>query len=91
MAEKKTGAAARATELSLVVAAVFWGSNYAATKYAAEFSPLTFLVALRQGGLLLPLVLRSWAPKIFSASTSPNDVRSYASKEAVDKAYITGA
>jgi hypothetical protein len=27
------------TELSLMLAAVFWGTNYAATKYAAEFIP----------------------------------------------------
>ncbi len=65
MAEKKTGAAARATELSLVVAAVFWGANYAATKYAAEFLPPTFLVALRfaGGGLLLFCVLRLLEPE----------------------------
>jgi hypothetical protein len=29
------GRAAALTELSLLAAAVFWGSNYAATKYAA--------------------------------------------------------
>ncbi len=61
---EKTGAAIRATELSLVVAAVFWGANYAATKYAAGFLPPTFLVALRfaGGGLLLLLVLRLLEP-----------------------------
>jgi hypothetical protein len=33
------GKAAAFTELSLVLAAVFWGSNYAATKYAAGHLP----------------------------------------------------
>lgn len=61
---ERTGAAVRATELSLVIAAVFWGANYAATKYAAGFLPPTLLVALRfaGGGLLLLLVLRLLEP-----------------------------
>jgi hypothetical protein len=61
---EKAGAAIRATELSLVVAAMFWGANYAATKYAAGFLPPTFLVALRfaGGGLLLLIVLRLLEP-----------------------------
>ena len=54
-----------ATEVSLVLAATFWGLNFAATKYAAaSISPL-LLVALRftVGGLLLLLVLRLFEPK----------------------------
>ncbi|HZC84320.1 MAG TPA: DMT family transporter, partial [Rubrobacter sp.] len=54
-----------ATEVSLVLAATFWGLNFAATKYAtATISPLV-LVALRftVGGLLLVLVLRIFEPK----------------------------
>ena len=35
------------TEISLMLAAVFWGANYAATKYAAEFMPPLLIVALR--------------------------------------------
>ena len=57
--------AAAATEVSLVLAATFWGLNFAATKYAAAtISPL-LLVALRftVGGLLLLLVLRLLEPK----------------------------
>jgi drug/metabolite transporter (DMT)-like permease len=57
--------AAVATEVSLVLAATFWGLNFAATKYAtATISPM-LLVALRftLGGLLLLLVLRLFEPK----------------------------
>jgi drug/metabolite transporter (DMT)-like permease len=57
--------AAVATEISLVLAATFWGLNFAATKYAAAaISPL-MLVAIRftVGGLLLLLVLRLLEPK----------------------------
>ena len=57
--------AAVATEVSLVMAATFWGLNFAATKYAAAaISPL-MLVAIRftVGGLLLLLVLRLLEPK----------------------------
>jgi drug/metabolite transporter (DMT)-like permease len=39
--------AAMLTELSLTLAAVFWGLNFAATKYAAEFIPPLLLVAIR--------------------------------------------
>jgi drug/metabolite transporter (DMT)-like permease len=56
---------ALATEVSLVLAATFWGLNFAATKYAAAtISPLV-LVALRftLGGLALLLVLRVFEPK----------------------------
>jgi drug/metabolite transporter (DMT)-like permease len=57
------GRAAALTELSLVAAAVFWGSNYAATKYAASHLPQLPIVAFRfaVGGLLL-LVLRLLEP-----------------------------
>jgi drug/metabolite transporter (DMT)-like permease len=43
------------TEVSLMLAAVFWGANYAATKYAAEFMPPLLIVALRftAGGILM--------------------------------------
>lgn len=62
---EKARTAVRTTELSLILAAVFWGANYAATKYAAGFLPPTFLVALRfaGGGLLLLLVLRLFEPE----------------------------
>ena len=58
------GKAAVLTELSLVMAAVFWGSNYAATKYAAGHLPQLSIVAFRftVGGLLLLLVLRLLEP-----------------------------
>jgi drug/metabolite transporter (DMT)-like permease len=43
------------TELSLMLAAVFWGTNYAAMKYAAEFMPPLLIVGIRftVGGLLM--------------------------------------
>ncbi len=52
--------AAILTEISLILAAVFWGLNFAATKYAADYLPPLALVAFRftGGGLLLLLVLR---------------------------------
>jgi drug/metabolite transporter (DMT)-like permease len=52
------------TELSLVMAAVFWGSNYAVTKYATGHLPQLPIVAFRfaVGGLLLLLVLRLLEP-----------------------------
>jgi drug/metabolite transporter (DMT)-like permease len=54
-----------ATEISLVFAAIFWGLNFAATKYATATIPPLALVALRftVGGLLLLLVLRILEPK----------------------------
>lgn len=57
--------AAVATEISLVLAATFWGLNFAVTKYAAASIPPLLLVALRftVGGLLLLLVLRILEPK----------------------------
>jgi drug/metabolite transporter (DMT)-like permease len=58
------GKAAVFTELSLVMAAVFWGSNYAVTKYAAGHPPQLMIVAFlfTVGGLLLLLVLRLLEP-----------------------------
>jgi len=52
------------TEISLILAAVFWGSNYAATKFAATYLPPLCVVALRfvVGGLLMYGVLRVLEP-----------------------------
>ncbi len=57
--------AAVATEISLVFAAIFWGLNFAATKYATATIPPLAFVTLRfaAGGLLLLLVLRFLEPK----------------------------
>ena len=57
--------AAMLTEVALVFAAIFWGLNFAATKYAADFVPQLFIVAFRfiGGGLLLLLVLRILEPE----------------------------
>jgi drug/metabolite transporter (DMT)-like permease len=57
--------AAVLTELSLILAAIFWGTNYAVTKYAAEHLPELLIVAIRftVGGLLLLLVLRLLEPE----------------------------
>ena len=51
-------------EVSLILAAVFWGLNFAATKYAAEVIPPLVFMALRfaGGGLLLFLILRAFEP-----------------------------
>ena len=59
------GKATVLTELSLILAAIFWGTNYAATKYAAEYLPQLLLVAFRftVGALLLLLVLRLLEPQ----------------------------
>jgi drug/metabolite transporter (DMT)-like permease len=53
------------TEVSLILAAVFWGLNFAATKYAAESIPPLVIVAFRftGGGLLLLLILRLLEPE----------------------------
>ncbi len=53
------------TEVALVFAAIFWGLNFAATKYAAEAIPPLLLVALRfsVGGVLLFVILRLLEPK----------------------------
>jgi drug/metabolite transporter (DMT)-like permease len=52
------------TEISLIFTAVFWGLNFAATKYAAEDIPQLILVAFRfsVGGLLLFMALRIFEP-----------------------------
>ena len=57
--------AAVLTEIVLIFAAIFWGLNFAATKYAADFVPQLFIVAFRfiGGGLLLLLVLRILEPE----------------------------
>lgn len=54
-----------ATEVALVFAAVFWGLNFAATKYAADAIPPIMLVALRfsVGGGIMYAVLRLLEPK----------------------------
>ncbi len=59
--EKKTAVLA---EMSLMLAAVFWGANYAATKYAAEFMPPLLVVAFRfaVGGTLMFFLLRGLEP-----------------------------
>ena len=51
-------------EISLILAAVFWGLNFAATKFAAEVIPPLVFMALRfaGGGLLLFLILRAFEP-----------------------------
>ena len=53
------------TELSLVLAAVFWGLNYAATKFAALSLPAPTIVAFRfaVGGVLMYGVLRILEPE----------------------------
>ncbi len=52
------------TEVSLVLAAVFWGLNFAATKYAADYIPPLMIMALRftGGGILLFLAVRLIEP-----------------------------
>lgn len=52
------------TEVSLVLAAVFWGLNFAATKYAADYIPPLMIMALRftGGGILLFLTVRLIEP-----------------------------
>jgi drug/metabolite transporter (DMT)-like permease len=53
------------TETSLILAAVFWGTNYAATKFAALSIPPISVVAVRflVGGLLMHAVLRILEPE----------------------------
>jgi drug/metabolite transporter (DMT)-like permease len=65
--------AAALTEVSLILAAVFWGANYAATKYAADSIPPLLLVMFRftVGGLLLFLILRLFEPE---SRLSRNDI-----------------
>ena len=57
--------AALLTETSLILAAVFWGTNYAATKFAAQYIPPVSIVAVRflVAGLLMYLVLRVLEPE----------------------------
>jgi drug/metabolite transporter (DMT)-like permease len=52
------------TEVSLILAAVFWGTNYAATKFAALSIPPLSIVAVRfvVGGLLMYCALRIVEP-----------------------------
>ena len=49
----------------MILAAVFWGTNFAATKFAALSIPPLLLVAFRfcAGGLLMYAVLRLLEPK----------------------------
>ena len=65
MVSEEKGRAAVLTEVALIFAALFWGMNFAATKYAADFLPQLFIVAFRfiGGGLLLLLVLRTLDPE----------------------------
>ena len=64
MSEGKNKAAVL-TEVVLILAAIFWGLNFAATKYAADFLPQLFIVAFRfvGGGFVLFLVLRILEPE----------------------------
>jgi drug/metabolite transporter (DMT)-like permease len=57
--------AALLTETSLILAAVFWGTNYAATKFAALSIPPISVVAVRflVGGLLMYAALRILEPE----------------------------
>jgi drug/metabolite transporter (DMT)-like permease len=64
--EKGISRQAALTEVPLILAALFWGGNFAATKYAADFLPPLPIVALRftAGGLLLLLlILRLLEPR----------------------------
>jgi drug/metabolite transporter (DMT)-like permease len=62
---EEKGRAAALTEVALIFAAIFWGLNFAATKYVADFVPQLFIVAFRfnLGGLLLLLILRLLEPE----------------------------
>ncbi len=53
------------TEVSLILAAVFWGANYAATKFAALSVPPLCIVAVRfaAGGLIIYAALRILEPQ----------------------------
>jgi drug/metabolite transporter (DMT)-like permease len=59
------GRGAALTEASLILAALFWGTNYAATKFAALSMPPLSIVAVRfaVGGLLMYCVLRVLEPE----------------------------
>jgi drug/metabolite transporter (DMT)-like permease len=58
--------AALLAEISLILAAVFWGTNYAATKYATGFVPPLLIVGIRftVGGLLMLCLLRILEPGV---------------------------
>jgi drug/metabolite transporter (DMT)-like permease len=62
MTEHKKAAAM--AEISVMLAAIFWGANYAATKYAAEFMPPLLVVAFRflVGGALVSCLLLALKP-----------------------------
>ena len=62
---KEQGRAAALTEVSLILAALFWGLNYAATKFAAATLAPPLIVAFRftVGGLLLLAILRLLEPE----------------------------
>ena len=57
--------AAILTEFSVILAAIFWGTNFAATKFAALSIPPLLLVAFRfcAGGLIMYGVLRLLEPE----------------------------
>ncbi len=61
---KETGGAAVLTEVVVILAAVFWGLNFAATKFATGSLPPLLLVAFRfcVGGLLMYGALRLLEP-----------------------------
>ena len=63
--ETGKGGGAVATEVALVFAAVFWGLNFAATKFATDSIPPLVLVGVRftLGGALLYGALRYMEPK----------------------------
>ncbi len=65
VADGKDSRAAILAEVALILAAVFWGTNYAATKFAALSIPPLSIVAIRfvVGGLLMYCVLRIVEPQ----------------------------
>jgi drug/metabolite transporter (DMT)-like permease len=65
--------AALLTETSLILAAVFWGTNYAVTKFAALSIPPISVVAVRflVGGLLMYTALRILEPE---SKLAPKDL-----------------
>ena len=60
MSKDRISRAAFFTEVTLILAALLWGCNYAATKYATDFFPPLLFVALRFtiGGVLLLAAIR---------------------------------
>jgi drug/metabolite transporter (DMT)-like permease len=65
VADGKGRRAAILAEVALILAAIFWGTNYAATKFAALSIPPLSIVAIRfvVGGLLMYCVLRIIEPQ----------------------------